>query len=148
MTILVTMSKPRTDADNDDVATHPQLHLRRGQTVPTALQPNRTCPICTTSFVPQGRAIYCSHACRQRAFHLRWLQDRQLRLLEAASPLRRRRNLLAQTIYECPRCEARLVSERRCPDCNLMCKRVGLGGECPHCSEPVLLADLFPDVEL
>ncbi len=112
------------------------------------LQPIRICPICTQSFVSHGRAIYCSPACRQHAFRLRRLQDRELKQLEAARPLRRRRDLLAQAIYECPRCQAQYLGQRRCPDCNLMCKRLGLGGECPHCSEPVLLADLLPGVQL
>jgi hypothetical protein len=40
-------------------------------------------------------------------------------------------------IYECPDCETRYLDERRCPDCNLFCRRIGTGGTCPHCDEPV-----------
>ncbi|MBY0396816.1 MAG: hypothetical protein K2X91_10160 [Thermoleophilia bacterium] len=27
--------------------------------------------------------------------------------------------------------------ERCCPECNLFCRRLGPGGKCPHCAEPV-----------
>lgn len=46
------------------------------------------------------------------------------------------------TIYECPDCEQRYLNERRCPDCNLFCRRIDLGGSCPHCDEPVAISDL------
>ncbi len=46
------------------------------------------------------------------------------------------------TVYECPDCEIRYLDERRCPDCNLFCRRVGAGGLCPHCDEPVTINDL------
>jgi hypothetical protein len=36
-------------------------------------------------------------------------------------------------VYECPDCEERFLDERRCPDCNLFCRRLDLGGTCPHC---------------
>jgi hypothetical protein len=40
-------------------------------------------------------------------------------------------------IYECPDCETRYLNQRRCPDCNLSCRRIDTGGTCPHCDEPV-----------
>jgi hypothetical protein len=40
-------------------------------------------------------------------------------------------------IYEYPECETRYLDERRCPDCNLFTRRIGPGGSCPHCDEPV-----------
>ncbi len=46
-------------------------------------------------------------------------------------------------VYECPNCEARLLGEQRCPDCQVFCRRVGPGGPCPHCDEPVAVADLL-----
>ena len=45
-------------------------------------------------------------------------------------------------IYECPDCETRYVDERRCPDCNLHCRRIDTGGHCPYCDEPVAISDL------
>lgn len=47
-----------------------------------------------------------------------------------------------QVLYECPGCETR-STDRRCPDCNLFSRRLGPGGHCPHCDEPVLLDDLI-----
>jgi predicted RNA-binding Zn-ribbon protein involved in translation (DUF1610 family) len=44
-------------------------------------------------------------------------------------------------VWECPSCEERLV-ERRCPDCNVFCRRLGPGGDCPACGEVVLVAEL------
>ncbi len=44
-------------------------------------------------------------------------------------------------VYECPECGERQL-ERRCPDCNLFTRRLGRGGRCPHCDEPVTLDEL------
>jgi hypothetical protein len=54
---------------------------------------------------------------------------------------------VAHTIYVCSSCEQRFLAERRCDDCNRFCRSLGLGGLCPHCDEPVLLAELF-DLEV
>ncbi len=48
---------------------------------------------------------------------------------------------MTATVYECPECDERMT-DRRCPDCNLFCRRVGTGGTCPHCEEPVTLTEL------
>jgi hypothetical protein len=45
-------------------------------------------------------------------------------------------------IYQCPECKARYIGERRCPDCHLFTRRADTGGYCPHCDEPVTIADL------
>jgi hypothetical protein len=45
-------------------------------------------------------------------------------------------------VYECPECEARYLDERRCPDGNLFCRRIDLGGSCPHCDEPAAIPEL------
>jgi predicted RNA-binding Zn-ribbon protein involved in translation (DUF1610 family) len=47
----------------------------------------------------------------------------------------------APAVYECPECGERQL-ERRCPDCNLFTRRLGRGGRCPHCEEPVTLDEL------
>jgi hypothetical protein len=44
-------------------------------------------------------------------------------------------------VYECPNCEERCV-ERRCPECNVFCRRVGPGGCCPSCGELVAVDEL------
>lgn len=52
----------------------------------------------------------------------------------------------ADTVYECPECEARYLGSQRCEDCNCWCRRLGPGGPCPHCDELVVLSDfLGPD---
>jgi len=38
--------------------------------------------------------------------------------------------------------EDRSLDTRCCPDCNLMCCKLSLGGLCPRCDEPVLLIEL------
>jgi hypothetical protein len=48
----------------------------------------------------------------------------------------------AGVVYECPGCEERFVDERRCPECNLFCRRVGPGGCCPSCGEIVAAEEL------
>lgn len=45
-------------------------------------------------------------------------------------------------IYQCPECDERYLDERRCPDCNLFCRRIGTGRPCPHCDEPVAHQEL------
>ena len=47
-------------------------------------------------------------------------------------------NAIEQFLYR----EARYLDERRCPDCNMFCRRIGAGGTCPHCDEPVALDEL------
>ncbi|MDQ3424273.1 MAG: hypothetical protein M3510_13080 [Actinomycetota bacterium] len=45
-------------------------------------------------------------------------------------------------VYECAECGERML-ERRCPDCHLFTRRLGHGGPCPHCDEPVLWDELI-----
>ena len=95
----------------------------------------RVCAGCGRA-LPGGRADrrYCSSACRQRAH-----RARQARLAPGVG-----QHALpgAQAVYECPRCQERLIGERRCPECNVFCRRLEPGGSCPHCAEPVAIADL------
>jgi len=96
-----------------------------------------TCPVCGRPFRPGGRRRFCSAACRQTAWRRR----------HAAAgppvPALPPRPPRAAVVYECPRCEARSLGEQRCPDCRVFCRRVGPGGRCPHCDEPVAVADLL-----
>ena len=45
-------------------------------------------------------------------------------------------------ISECSDC-GEGSTDRRCPDCNLFTRRLGSGGKCPNCDEPVLVEELF-----
>ena len=90
-----------------------------------------TCPQCGAAFKAFGRRQWCCDACRQAA----WRRRRS-----APRPVLPGRNT---TIYECPHCETRYHAQQRCEDCNSWCRRVGPGGTCPHCDQPVAITDLI-----
>ena len=99
------------------------------------------CLVCGGA-VSSSRARYCSRAHQQRAFRLRH-QTRMADLTGVRKALQRRRALVAHTIYECGGCGERFLGERRCGDCNLFARAVGVGGSCPECDAPLLLDDLL-----
>lgn len=96
------------------------------------------CPVCGLPFTPVGRQQVCSAACRQAAWRRRH---------GAPLPSIPRHISRAATIYECPSCDTRYLGQQRCPDCGVFCRRAGPGALCPHCDEPVLLADLLLGIE-
>lgn len=96
--------------------------------------PGRPCPVCGLT-VSRPRATFCSDACRQSAFRQRHTQSTRSRTA-LSKPTRR------LVVYQCPDCESRLLGEQRCPECNIFARRLGPGGLCPHCDEPVALSDL------
>jgi hypothetical protein len=107
-------------------------------------QAKLACPVCGNDFEPVGRSRQCSQRCRQRAYRLRRHQARQATLAAlAVTALRRQRQLVAQTVYQCPACEERYLGERRCSACNLMCRKLGLGGRCAGCDELLTVDDLI-----
>jgi hypothetical protein len=91
---------------------------------------------------PSARARYCTRACQQRSYRLRH-QGPPTDLTSVRTALKRRKVLVAHTIYECARCGERLLGGRRCENCNLFTRAVGVGGACPECDTPVLLEDLL-----
>lgn len=100
------------------------------------------CPVCRAA-IASARARYCSDACKQRAYRQRQTGVGPTDLDALTADRRRRQALVARTVYECPTCETRLLDERRCPDCHVFCRRLGLGGLCPHCDEPITLTELL-----
>jgi len=93
-----------------------------------------TCSWCGSAFAPSGRRAYCSNACRQASYRARH-QPEAPHLVAPAKP--------GAVVYECPGCAERYLSPvRRCPDCNLFCRRVGPGGTCPACGTPVAYEEL------
>jgi hypothetical protein len=96
------------------------------------------CPVCAQPFTPVGRQRVCSAACRQAAWRRRQA---------APLPSLPRRTRPASTIYACPTCAARYLGEQRCAECGTFCRKLGPGAPCPHCDEPVLLADLLVGME-
>ena len=57
-------------------------------------------------------------------------------------PRSRRPHPADTTIYQCPECGQRYLGQQRCDDCGTFCRRIGPGGPCPHCDEPVAIKDL------
>ena len=53
--------------------------------------------------------------------------------------------LVAHTVYECPDCGEQFVGQRRCDDCGVFCRGLGLGGACSDCDAVILLRNLFPE---
>jgi rubrerythrin len=49
----------------------------------------------------------------------------------------------ARSVYECPERGERYLGEQRCDACGVFCRRLGLGGACPHCGDPVAASDLI-----
>jgi len=87
--------------------------------------------------LPAGRArSFCSPACRQAAYRRRHQPAVQ------QIPLPRGRSRLQGTVYQCPECEARYLSEQWCPDCSRPCRRLGAGGICPCCEEVITVAEI------
>ena len=101
-----------------------------------------TCPVCQRPFAPAGRQRYCTDRCRKTAFRRRH-QDQPSPATVPAAWSRRE-----QTIYQCPDCDQRLPGEQRCPDCATFARRIGPGGPCPHCDEPVAITDLTQEVAI
>lgn len=97
------------------------------------------CPVCWTPFTRVGRQRYCTEACRKTAWTRRHATTAAVTEPVVPQGIRRR----DVTIYACPTCETRYHGEQWCHDCNQPCTRVGLGGLCPHCAEPVAISDLI-----
>jgi hypothetical protein len=47
------------------------------------------------------------------------------------------------TVYECDGCGARSLGSQYCEECRTFMRRVGFGGCCPACDEPVAIDDLL-----
>jgi hypothetical protein len=95
------------------------------------------CPVCQLSFTQAGRQAYCSPRCRKTAFRRRH-QDPAAAITIPPARARSR-----NTIYECPACGERRAGQQRCDDCGTFGRKIGTGGPCPHCSEPVTISDLL-----
>lgn len=97
------------------------------------------CPSCARPFAPTGKRRYCTDACKAAAYRRR---HHQAVAPVALPPARPRKPV---TVYECHTCGTRAVGEQRCQDCGTFMRRIGLGGHCPHCDEPVAIPDLLDE---
>jgi hypothetical protein len=88
--------------------------------------------------LPAGRARrWCSDACRQAAFR------RRHRSQPATAELPAGADRKPATVYECPQCGGRLLGEQRCEECSTFMRRLGFGGLCPGCDEPLTIDELL-----
>jgi len=110
----------------------------RGDDNTTTTPDQLLCPVCRSPFIRVRRQRFCSDNCRKTAWN-RTHQANQPPTHPVPPPGRRRQT----TVYSCPSCEVRYYAQQWCPDCNQPCTRIGLGGRCPHCEEPVALTDLL-----
>jgi len=94
------------------------------------------CALCGIRFQPAGRQRFCTPAHRQAAWRRR--HPTPLPTIPAHTPR-------PTTVYQCPECDSRYLGDQYCSECGRFCRRVGAGGLCPTCDEPVAISDLLPD---
>ena len=97
-----------------------------------------SCAICGKPLHGRADQRYCSHPCRQAAHRRRTSPPIQPPPLPDA-----RRGVREHTIYECGDCGQRLAGQQWCPDCQRPCKRIGPGGTCPSCGDPITITELI-----
>jgi len=96
-----------------------------------------TCPGCQHPFSPVGRQKHCCEACRVAVYR----RGREAAQVPVVAMKSQRRQPIA--VYACDRCGARAMGERRCEECRSIMRRVGLGGCCPCCDEPIAVDELL-----
>ena len=119
--------------------THPRRDDARDDDRDDDRDDARRCPSCLRPFTRHGRQTYCTPACRQKAYRQRNITS-EIHTATPTPPRRHRRNV---SDYQCPDCDQILLGEQWCPDCQRPCNRLGLGGSCPHCAEPVTVDQLL-----
>jgi len=98
-----------------------------------------TCPLCQQPFTPTGRQKYCSGACRAAAYRRR----RDAATAPIVVPKTQPRRPI--TVYQCDSCGARTLGDQYCADCSTFMRRVGIGGPCPSCEEPIATTELLSE---
>lgn len=99
------------------------------------------CPVCDTALNGRADQRYCSPTCRQTAYRRR--TQNPTPQPSATPPAARRRSRREHTVYECADCGQRLAGQQWCPDCQRPCRRIGPGGTCPSCGDPITITDLI-----
>lgn len=95
-----------------------------------------SCPVCGEP-LPLGRPRKtCSDGCRQALWRKRNHSTIEHSEVSVTQPGK------VRTVYECPACDIRLLGEQRC-ECGSFMRKVGLGGLCPCCGEPVTVEELL-----
>lgn len=94
------------------------------------------CEFCSAVLVGGRARLFCDGACRQAAYRRRHQQSAPR---PALPPAGRGKD---STVYECDGCGERFVGTQRCEECNRFARRIGAGGHCPSCDEPVAFVEL------
>ncbi len=114
----------------------PQTPLRNAYVTPMAA-PLVCCSACSKPLPPGRARQYCNAACRQAGWRRRHQNTTPTAVLPKPTS---RRNT---TIYQCPICDTRYLGDQRCDECNCFCTRLGPGGMCPCCDEPIAMQELL-----
>ncbi len=96
-----------------------------------------TCPVCQCSFNPVGRQRYCGDPCRSAAYRRRRDAGQTPVVVPKGQPRK------PITVYSCDGCGARAVGDQRCEECQIFMRRIGIGGTCPSCEEPISVNELL-----
>ena len=96
------------------------------------------CAVCGKPLHGRADQRYCGHPCRQAAHRRRTSPPVNTPPVPQA-----RRGVREHTIYECGDCGQRLAGEQWCPECQRPCRRIGPGGSCPSCGDPITINDLI-----
>ena len=107
-----------------------------GGSSPRDVAGTMSCPVCGRGFTRRGRRTYYSSRCRRTAFRRRRSAG------AAVPPVPAARSRREGTVYRCGQCDTGYLGHQWCPECNRSCARVGPGGCCPGCQEPVALDEL------
>ncbi|MGH9155425.1 MAG: hypothetical protein ACRD1K_06210 [Acidimicrobiales bacterium] len=94
------------------------------------------CGFCGAVLVGGRARLFCDGVCRQAAYRRRHQPAPELVKLPVVRPKE-------STVYECDGCGERFVGTQRCEGCNRFARRVGRGGHCPSCDEPVAIVELL-----
>jgi hypothetical protein len=104
---------------------------------------NRTvtagCLACGGPLPPSRARSTCSDACRQALWRRRHPPAATPALPAPPAGASRR----ARTVYQCDNCDTRALGDQRCDDCGTFMRRVGQGGLCPCCDQPVTIDELL-----
>lgn len=94
------------------------------------------CLVCDGQLPPGRSRVTCSDACRQALWRRRHQPEVTPPTLPPGQPRK------PHTVYECADCGTRLLGQQRC-ECGAFMRRVGPGGVCPCCDEPVTFEELL-----
>ena len=97
------------------------------------------CLRCGRPITPAGKRRYCTDACKAAAYRRR----KQATTTPVIVPPTRPRKPV--TVYECDTAAPASSATSAARSAEAFMRRVGIGGHCPHCDEPVAITDLLDE---